>query len=61
MTFPSLQGIQNRNEVGICVRLTCLDMKHDWNDGTKFYVNQQDFVSDIPVASRTIGMISFSS
>jgi hypothetical protein len=22
------------------------DMKHDWNGGTKFYLNQQDFVSN---------------
>jgi hypothetical protein len=21
-------------------------MKHDWNGGTKFYLNQQDFVSN---------------
>jgi hypothetical protein len=34
LSFPSPRYTQNRNLVCICVILTCLEMKDDWNDGT---------------------------
>jgi hypothetical protein len=47
----------------VCVyvwHVSTWNIKHDWTDyGTTFYVNQQDFVSDIAVPLRTIVMLFF--